>query len=107
MSHLKKNQNPAVLPRLRDTDSNLTAYRNFLITYFNLAYCVEIPLKLGGAVCRLIPQLWQIFGSSIGTAFEITERSVSSIKWLKAEQQSIAVLHSRQCQSSNISVQNV
>jgi len=46
-------------------------------------------------VCRQ-RQLWPIFGYSILTVFEVTERSVSSSLWRKVVQQTIAVLHSRQ-----------
>ena len=64
------------------------------MTDCKLAYCVEIVLRLGGAVCRQRPELWPIFDPSILTVFEVTDRSVSSSLWRKAEQQSIAVLHS-------------
>ena len=50
------------------------------------------------------PDLWPIFGSPILTVFEVTDRSVSSILCRKTEQQSSAVLHSRQCHCSTISV---
>ena len=52
-------------------------------------------------------QLWPIFGSSILTVCEVTERCVSSSLWRKVEQQSITVLHSKQCHCSTISVQTV
>ena len=45
------------------------------------------------AVYRQRPELWPIFGSSIVKVFDVTERSVSSSLWRKAEQQSLAVLH--------------
>ena len=45
------------------------------------------------AVYRQRPELWPIFGSPIVTVFEVTDRSVSSSLWRKAEQQSLAVLH--------------
>jgi hypothetical protein len=35
------------------------------------------------AVCRQRPEVWPIFGSSIVTVFEVTERSVSSSLWRK------------------------
>ena len=35
------------------------------------------------AVCRQTAELWAIFGSSIVTVFEVTERSVSSNLWRK------------------------
>jgi len=61
--------------------------------------------------CVDSPEMWPIFRSSLVTVFEVTELSVSSSSWLKAEQQSIAVLHttlfSRQCHCSAISVQIV
>ena len=56
------------------------------------------------AACRQRTELWPIFGSSIVTVFEVTERSVSRSLWRKVEEQSIAVLHnssfSRQCHCS-------
>jgi len=51
-----------------------------------------------------VSELWPIFGSPILITFEVTDRSVSISLWRKAEQQSIAVLHSRQCHCSTISV---
>jgi len=59
----------------------------------------DILLRLGGAVCRQ-RQLWPIFGSSILTVCEHTECCVSSSLWRKAEQQSVTVLHSKQCHCS-------
>ena len=53
VSHLKQRKYPAVLPHLTDTASNLAAYSNLLIADCYVAYCVEILLRLGVAVCRL------------------------------------------------------
>jgi len=52
------------------------------------------------AMCRQRTELWVIFGSSIMTVFEVTERCVSSSLWRKVEQPFIVVLHSRQCHCS-------
>ena len=97
---------PAVLPSLTDIASNNTAYSNSLVIDCKSAYFVDSLLRLGGAVCRQ-RQMWPIFGSSILTVCEVTERSVSNTVWWKVEQQSIAVLHSKQCHFSTISVQIV
>ena len=63
------------------------------------------------AIYRQVPQLWPIIGSPTLTVPEVTDRSVSSSLRRKAEQQSVAVLHStlfsRQCHCSTISVQTV
>jgi hypothetical protein len=88
---------PGGLSFLRDVASNHTAYDIVLVIDCKSAFYVEILTRLGGAVCRQRPELWPIFGSSIVTVFEVTERSVSSSLWRKVEQQSIAVLHTRQC----------
>ena len=95
----------AVLPSITDIASSNTAYTNWLVIECKSAYYVDILLRLGGAVCRQRPELWTIFGSSILTVCEVTERSVSSSLWRKVEQQCIAVLNSRQCHCSTISVQ--
>ena len=94
----------AVPPSVTDIASNNTAYSNWLVIDCKSAYFIDILLRLGGAVCRQ-RQMWPIFGSSILTVCEVTERSVSSCLWRKVEQQSIAVLHSKQCHCSIISVQ--
>jgi len=96
---------PAVLPSITDIASNHTAYSNWLVIECKSAYYVDILLRLGGAVCRQRPELWTIFGSSILTVCEVTERSVPSSLWRKVEKQSIAALHSRQCHCNTISVQ--
>jgi len=94
---------PAVLPSLTDIASSNTAYSNWLVIDCKSAYYVDILLRLGGTVCRQ-RQMWPIFGSSILTVCAVTERDVSSSLWRIIEQQSIAVLHSRQCHCSTISV---
>jgi len=95
---------PAVLLSITGIASNNTAYSNRLVIDCKSAYYEDILLRLGGAVCRQ-RQLWPIFGYSILTVCEVTERSVSSSLWRKVEQQCIAVLNSRQCHCSTISVQ--
>ena len=83
----------ACLHSLRDIDSNLTTYDTSFITECKWAYYIEILTTVGGAVCKQRRELWPIFGSSIVTAFEVTERSVSSSLWRNVEQQSVAILH--------------
>jgi hypothetical protein len=60
------------------------------------AYYVELLKRVGSQR----PELRLIFGPSVLTVCEVTERSVSSNLWRKVEQQSIAVLHTRQCHYS-------
>ena len=68
----------AVLPSITDIASNNPAYSNWLLIEYKSVYYVDILLRLGAAVCRQRPELWPIFGSSILTVCEVTERSVSS-----------------------------
>jgi hypothetical protein len=80
------------------------------VTVGYMKLCVDRFLNVGESwlhetVCRHI--LWPTFGSSIVTVFEVTERSVSSSLWRKVEQQSIAVLHTRQCHCGAASLQTV
>ena len=61
----------AVLPSLTDIAWNETAYSNLMITDCKLAFCAEILLRLGGALCRqrlncgwqLVLPLWQYLKS--------------------------------------------
>jgi hypothetical protein len=88
-----KIKRPDVLTSLRDIASNETAEDILLKVNCKSAYYVEIMRSLHEAVCRQRPELWPVFGSSILTVYEVTDRSVSSSLCRKAEQQSVAVLH--------------
>jgi hypothetical protein len=83
----------AGLHSLRHIDPNLTTYDILFTTDCKLVYYGDILMMLGGAARRQKPELWPIFGFSIVTVFDDTERSISSNLWRKVEQQSIAVLH--------------
>jgi hypothetical protein len=69
---------PGCLHSSTDVAPNLTTHNMLLIIDFKKAYYVENMTILGGAVFRERPELWSIFGFSIVTVFEVTERSVSS-----------------------------